>query len=145
MEYANDIAQKRQFNKVPIQTPFVLGAIIDLGNCLNLVEADSLNILSDAYTGLKKMMDFAGKEMPKNVGANRQLDCEVFKYVHFANNDSNRPPYDSIRCAFSEGQSIYPGTDITTRLHVQICVINPDCIKGYFLPRPVTMFNPKLA
>lgn len=145
LEYAHDIVQKKQFNKVPIQTPFVLGAIIDLGNCLNLVEADSLNILRDAYMGLKEAMDLAGKEMPVNNGANRQLDCEVFRYVHYVNNETNRLPYDSIRCAFSEGQSVYPGTDITTRLHVQICVINPDCIKGYFLPRPVDMFNPQLS
>jgi hypothetical protein len=144
MEYANESAQKKQFNKVPIKQPCVLGAIIDLGKCLNLVEAESLDILRDAYMGLKEAMDLAGREMPRNVGANRQLDCEVFRYVHYANNDGKRPPYDTIRCAFSEGQAVYPGTDITTRLHVQICVLNPDCIKGYFLPRPVEMFNPQL-
>jgi hypothetical protein len=54
LEYANENSQNKQFNKIPIKNPFVIGAIIDLGNCLNLVEAESLNILSAAYNGLKE-------------------------------------------------------------------------------------------
>jgi hypothetical protein len=82
--------------------------------------------------------------MLKNSGSNRALDCEVFKFIHQANKTLGKPMYDTIRCAFSEGTSVYPGTEITTRLHVQICVLNQDCIKGYFLPRPVNAFNPNL-
>jgi hypothetical protein len=144
MDYASESAQRKQFNKVPIKTPFIIGAIIDLGNCLNLLEAESLKVLRGAYASLKEMLHFTGKEMPVNQGPNRQLDCEVFKYVHHVNKTSGRPTYDTIRCAFSEGQSVYPGTDITARLHVQICVLNTECIKGYFLPRPIGAFNPHL-
>ena len=53
IEYAIEVAQGEQFNKVKIKTPFVLGAIIQLGNCLNLVESHSLSILDAAYKGLK--------------------------------------------------------------------------------------------
>ena len=44
LEYAVESAERKQFNKKPISTPFVLGAIIDLGNCLDLVESSSLAI-----------------------------------------------------------------------------------------------------
>lgn len=37
LEYAKESAERKQFNKVPVNVPFVLGAIPDLGNCLNLV------------------------------------------------------------------------------------------------------------
>jgi hypothetical protein len=37
LEYAIDSAEGRQKNKVAIKTPFVIGAIIELGNCLNLL------------------------------------------------------------------------------------------------------------
>jgi len=37
LEYAIECANRKQFNKVPIKTPFVLGAHIELGNCLNLI------------------------------------------------------------------------------------------------------------
>jgi hypothetical protein len=33
--YAMESAQRKQFNKIRIKSPFVIGAIIDLGNCLN--------------------------------------------------------------------------------------------------------------
>jgi|SRR5688572_22469570 len=49
LEYAIESSQRLQFNKIPIKTPFVLGAIIELQNCLNLVESQSLKILSGAY------------------------------------------------------------------------------------------------
>ena len=39
---------------------------------------------------------------------------------------------------------LIPGAAITSRLHVQVCVLNPECIKGYFLPRPIEKFNPYL-
>lgn len=143
-QYAEESAAKTQFNKVPIKTPFVLGAHIDLGNCLNLVENYSLKILSEAYTGLQKLMEEAGEEMPVNKGNNKALDCAVIQYIHQSNKELGKPMYDTIRCAFQEGDEAYPGATISSRLHLQICVINPECIRGYFLPRPLEKFNPHL-
>jgi hypothetical protein len=144
LEYAEESAEKKQFNKIPIVTPFVLGAIIELGNCLNLVEAESLQILRTAYNGLKKVTDEADATMPKNKGDNRALDCAVIKYIHYSNKLADKKPFDTIRCAFPEGAEAYPGSKISSRLHIQICVLNPECIKGYFLPRPIKKFNPHL-
>jgi hypothetical protein len=144
IEYAIEVAQGEQFNKVKIKTPFVLGAIIQLGNCLNLVESHSLSILDAAYKGLKKLYEEAGKELPVNDGNNRKLDCAVIRYVHESAKLAGEPPYDTIRSSFDEGSKIYPGASFTSRHHIQVCVINPDLIKGYFLPQPVDEFNPYL-
>lgn len=62
LEYAEESAGGSQYNKVRIETPFVLGAIIELGNCLNLVEATSLSILTEAYKGLKKIYQGRSKD-----------------------------------------------------------------------------------
>lgn len=145
LEYAQESAAKKQYNKIPIKVPFVLGAIIDLGNCLNLVESDSIDILKEAYTGLKELKDLLGDEMPVNKGDNRALDCAVFQYLHQVRNATHKPPFDTIRCAFSEGGEAYPGSNISSRLHIQICVLNPSFIQGYFLPRPVEKYNPNLS
>lgn len=144
LEYAEESAAKKQFNKIPINTPFVLGAIIELGHCLNLVETQSLQILRSAYDGLRLLKEIAGEKMPVNKGDNRALDCAVIKYIHQSNKIADIKPYDTIRCAFPEGDEAYPGSQISSRLHIQICVINPDCIKGYFLPLPYDKFNPYL-
>ena len=144
LQYANENATGKQKNKIPAKTPFVIGTIISLGNCLNLVESTSLAILSAAYEGLKSVMDALGERMPVNTEKNRALDCAVIQYIHQANMDEGKPAFDTIRCAFPEGEEAYPGAMITSRLHIQLCVCNPDCIKGYFLPRPLKKYNPNL-
>ena len=87
-------------------------------------------------------MSESGDEMPVNKGANRVLDCAVIQYVHESNKRKSDESYDTVRSAFQEGGPIYPGSNFTERLHIQICVINTDLIKGYFLPRPIAEFNP---
>jgi hypothetical protein len=127
------------------KVPFVLGTTIHLGNCLNLMEPQSLSILEEAYNGLVKVYEATGKVMPINDGPKRFLDCAVLKYVHQSRIDQKKKPYDTIRSAFQEGKEIYPTAPFTTQLHIQICVINPDMIKGYFLPRPIEEYNPYLS
>ena len=144
LEYAIGCATKTQFNKVPIKTPFVLGAIIELGNCLNLIEPESLSVLKEAYKGLEKICKEAGVPLPKNKGANRALDAAVFKHLHRSRAENELPNFDSIRCAFIEGEPIYPTANFTSRLHIELCIINPEQIKGYFIPHPLDKFNPYL-
>ncbi|MBS1663599.1 MAG: hypothetical protein JST68_21330 [Bacteroidetes bacterium] len=108
--YANESAEGKQKNKTRIVTPFVLGAVIELGHCLNLVEHDSLETVKHAYNKLSELYLKAGRDMP----------------------------------AFLEGGPIYTGASFTDRLHIELCVINKELIKGYFLPRPIPQFNPNL-
>lgn len=144
LEYAIEVAAGRQKNKIQIKTPFVIGAIIELGHCLNLVEPKSINIVKEAHESLEKVMKESGHEMPKNKGAIRKLDCAVIKYVHQSNKEQGLQEYDTIRSPFLEGQPIYPDSNFYERLHIEICVLNPSLIKGYFLPLPVAEFNPYL-
>jgi hypothetical protein len=144
LEYAVGCATGDQKNKIPITTPFVIGAIIELGNCLNLLEPASINIVKDAHESLLQLTEKSGEKLPLNKGANRKLDCAVIKYVHETNKRLSIPAYDTIRSAFLEGEPIYPGSNFTNRLHIEICVLKPELIKGYFLPRPIEEFNPYL-
>ena len=144
LEYAIDSSLSKQFNKVRIKTPYVLGAIIEPGNCLNLMEPESLSIVSEAYSALKEISNHSGIQMPNNKGDNRKLDCAIFKYIHQSRIDNKQEPIDTIRCAFSEGQLLYPNASFTSKGHIQVCVLNVNCIKGYFLPRPVQTYNPNL-
>jgi len=80
--------------------------------------------------------------MPENLvakGTNellrRNLDCAVIEEVHTFNKGSCRPAYDSVRGMFIEGKPIYKGAGIYDKSHIQICVREKNCIKGYFHPR----------
>ncbi len=144
LEYAIKCAKGEQVFNGEINTPFVIGAIIELGNCLNLVEPTSLQIVKEAFYGLEKTFRESGKKMPRNQGANRQLDCAVIRYLHEARRINGYDVYDTIRSPFHEGGSLYNGSNFTSHLHIEISVLNPEFIKGYFLPRPLLEYNPYL-
>jgi hypothetical protein len=144
LSYAEEAVRKRQKFAGKIETPFVIGAIIDLGKCLNLIEPRSINVVKEAYDELLLAARTEGNQLPVNKGPNRQLDCAVIKILHASYRKKNIPPYDTIRSPFHEGGPIYSGANFTDRLHIELCILNPHCIKGYFLPRPVQLFNPYL-
>ena len=87
------------------ENPSVIGAVIDLGLCLNLSDYGCTQALSKAYDLLKYESENAEIELPQNRGI------------------------------FVEGNAIYPNSGIFAKTHIQICVRNPNCIKGYFTPK----------
>lgn len=144
LDYAEKCQRKEQKFNGNIQVPFIIGAIIELGNCLNLVEPNSLQIVKAAYDQLYQTHEQAEKAMPRNNGANRKLDCAVIQSIHASNKAQELPPYDTVRSPFHEDEPIYETSNFTHGLHIEICVINEDMIKGYFLPRPLEAYNPYL-
>lgn len=118
--------------------PAVLGAIIDLGNCLNTSQVVCGELLTEAFAELTQSFEEYGIALPKNRGrgwANRQLDCAVFEHLHELRARKNQQSYDTVVGYFPEGGSIYPGAAVRQFDHVQICVRNEAKILGYFLPR----------
>jgi hypothetical protein len=126
-----------------VETPFVIGAIIDLGNCLDLSDAGSLTIIRKGYEEFKATTESAGAKLPVNESAHdkdtdlvkRNLDCAVVNFVHALRDRSKLQPFDTVRGIFTEGGELFPGAKIQAKTHVQVCVRNPTrSIKGYFRP-----------
>ena len=102
-----------------------------------------MQVLKNGYDLLKEESRIFNTELPvnRNIGKNtdlliRELDCAVIERIHLYNHmvDGN-DEYDSVRGAFIEGKPVYPGSGFRDRTHIQICVRNPNCIKGYFAPK----------
>ena len=142
--WAEFLATGRRKSARPISRPFVLGAIIDLGNCLDLTEAASLELVHESHTRMTELFEVVGRPLPVNEPAGnadadlllRYLDCAVINYVHAVREEENLAPYDSVRGAFFEGRPLYPGAGISAKTHLQICVRHPRQIRGYFRPLP---------
>lgn len=66
----------------------------------------------------------------------RDLDCAVIQQIHDYNRSMGKTMYDSVRGVFPEGGEVYPGSGFVDKTHIQICIVNPNCIKGYFNPLP---------
>jgi len=62
--------------------------------------------------------------------------------THKFNQEANKRAYDSVRGVFWEGKPLYPNAGFAEKNHIQICVCNPNCIKGYFLPRGINVDYP---
>lgn len=113
---------------------FVIGAVMDLGYCLNLTDYGSSQILKSGYEILCEDYKNTRKELSKNRGKRgndvllRDLDCAVVQRVHQLNKELNKSAYDSVRGVFTEGYSVYDGSGFMEKTHIQICVVNPNCI-----------------
>jgi hypothetical protein len=134
------IDSKRKYSK--IKKPVVLGAILELGNCLDLLDQKGIDIVKAAYQEFKEVMKKMGAPLPQNttLGNNdfdfkaRELDCAVIRYASRLAQEEGCP-FDSVRSAFIEGMPLYEGAMFHEENHIQLAIINPDCIKGIFLPR----------
>jgi len=135
---AQEWAEERHARGV-IEEPFVLGAVIDLRHCLDLFDREAMRLVAAAHVTAVASMQLAGEAVPVNSGktpdqANRKLDCLMLNSLHQFRAGSRQTPFDSVRGPFLEGEPIYAGAGFRSQSHIQICVCNPDCIKGYFRP-----------
>lgn len=114
----------------------VIGALIQLGACYDLLDGQMAAELVDTYSRMKERWLAEGKELPKNRGPDkkmRELDCAVINQ-HMDLLKSVNVSFDTVRGAFLEGPAAFPGTTISAQTHIQIAVRNVDCILGIFRP-----------
>ena len=120
--------------------PDVVGAVIELGNCLDLLSAGGIEAVKLAFESLRESLSCAGEPMPRNHGGKdrlrRALDCAVIEHLHQIRRDGGLAGYDTVRGMFREGPPIYPDAGFFAQSHIQICVRTPDCIKAVFRVPP---------
>ncbi len=114
----------------------VVGAVIQLGSCFDLLDEDITKLLTETFELFRESFEAAEQPLPTNRGKEkklRDLDCAVI-------NDAidrlagEGMVYDTVRGAFLEGDPVFPGTTISAETHIQIAVRNVDCILGVFRP-----------
>lgn len=119
----------------------VIGAFIDLGYCLDLTDYKNTEILREGYRMLKELCLNSGMELPQNKKGKskdvllRNLDCAVIQQIHEYNKSEGIRSYDSVRGIFLEGEPVYEGSEFMEKTHTQVSILNPNCIKGFFVPR----------
>jgi len=121
-----------------IKIPAVVGAVIDLGRCLDFTTLAGIELAEIAYKSLVDVAKTAGLSLPKNGKdrLRRNLDCAVVRRLHTVLQEMGEVPVDSVRRVFTEGDPIYPDAGFDRETHIQIAVCNPDCIKGVFRVPP---------
>lgn len=136
--------KKRLPNK--IQTPAVIGAYINLGQCFDLLDTGNTSLLQQMYPLFCRFILESGKPLPKNVPVPgtqesdtvlRKLDCAVVNWSLDELAKAGRN-YQTVRGVFVEGKPAYPEGGIMLKSHIQIAVRDQRCIIGCFRPNPST-------
>ena len=141
LHFAQELKKRQQNGKEPIIEPAVLGAVIDLGYCLDLLDKEYIDMVGQSFSMVRDSYAALNVPLPKNTGLGtsrdlliRKLDCSVIAHVHFQARRKARP-FDSIKGVFIEGEPLYPTAGFHEKSHIQLCICNPNCIKGFFVPR----------
>lgn len=143
-----------------LNTPSAVGVLYQLEYCLDFTDTEFITIISTYFELMKNDLQFAGKHLPKNKDLPkdehhdliiRELDCAVIEYLHqkiaeqisldvSENGYSEYKHFDTVRGIFTEGGPAFEGAGIQAKNHIQICIRNLNCIKGFFIPRKLVKF-----
>jgi hypothetical protein len=136
LEFAFQLQTRRHGTSSEIKQPYVIGAILDLGFCLDLMSSTGMRAVQQSYRELSDAFATATKGLPANERGEdlvfRRLDCAVINYMHAIRQRTGATPFDTVRGLFVEGGPAYPGAGFRAKTHTQICVRNAACIKGTF-------------
>lgn len=135
---AHDWAQ--QWPRLQGKSFAVVGAILQLGNCLDLLDTDHT----------RRLAEFAGRYVavggvvPANSGPKRLGDCFLVNEYCERMTEAGTP-FDTVRGLFQEGARLVAGSEIRLENHIQIVARRPEAIIGLFRPRNYTLWSPAVA
>jgi hypothetical protein len=117
-----------------IRRPYVVGAVISLGFCLDLTTSAAVVQMREAHEMLRNLTTAGEFELPQNPSTPllRPLDRAVIEALHRIRNERGQIPIDTVKGIFIEGEPIYEGSGFHEKTHIQIAVCNPECIRGVF-------------
>jgi hypothetical protein len=126
-----------------IKEPSVLGAKINLGECLDLLDTANTRLLGKEYLKFRRFVRQRGARMPHNRDAPgtrrgdkvlRFRDCAVIDFTVASLAALEGVKYQTIRGIFAEGLPAFPGGKIALKSHIQIAVRDPACVLEFFRP-----------
>jgi hypothetical protein len=137
-DFAKEVAVRPHPSQQKIKTPAAVGAIINLGLCLNLLDSQCIDMVREAHDDLLASLSATHQKMPQNtLGPDlikRNLDCAVIEALHLQRRNAKYPPFKTVRAAFFEGGRLYENAGFAAKNHIQVAVRDHRCIVGYFRP-----------
>ena len=150
LQWANDKKKRGEINK-----PAVIGALLQPGYCCDFTETKYIQVLRNYYDIVAERYRMVERKLPENKDLPhdrhkdkilRELDCAIIEFMHIRILERRQADvsekgftgeklFDSTRGVFTEGGPAFDGAGLFAKTHIQICIRNLNCIKGFFLPR----------
>jgi hypothetical protein len=112
------------------KSPAVVGAILHLGNCYDLMDT---TFTDDLAKGALVFHEAVPQPAPRNRGKARYRDAAVIDWW-LDQLAARGTVYQTVRRGFDEGDLVHPEMSITREAHIQIAIRDPACIIGVFAP-----------
>lgn len=110
----------------------VLGAEIDLSDCLDLLAVHWRRLVAVAHKDYVRQLAISGAKPPRQTAGAHRLDRKVINYAaEVLARDGVL--VRSVRAAFEEGPAIYEGSALRTHSHVQIAVREISAIRRIWM------------
>lgn len=122
----------------------VLGAMIRLGRCFDLLEPANARLLERLHRQYGTAAEEAGELPRRNANAKKYLDCATMQYACQVFEDEDRP-LDTIRAVFvpsGRKERLWERSGLFHNAHIQLCVRNVDCVLGAWLVPEPTAYYP---
>jgi hypothetical protein len=118
--------------------PAVVGAMIRLGNCLDLLDPENVRWLKSVHDDMIEKSRRAGIPVPKNVRDKRNLDCAILNWVYSLSDDTAMP-VETCRGVYvptDKAKRVWRGSWIYEEAHIQVCVRSQENILALWHVRP---------
>lgn len=120
------------------EAPAVVGAMIRLGSCLDLLDPVNVRFLRGVYEDMILKWGEGDEPPPKNVKSKRSLDCAVLNWV-YERSDRAGTPIETSRGVYVPTNSVnrvWRGSWIYEQAHIQVCVRKQENILALWHVRP---------
>src|SRR5438445_6915705 len=123
--------EQAKLSRAKIKEPSVLGAKINLGECLDLLDTANTRLLGRDYLKFRSFVRHKNARMPINrdVPASRRgdkvlrfRDRAVIDFTVTSLAELEGVKYQTVRAIFVEGLPAFPGGKIALKSHIQIAV-----------------------
>lgn len=107
----------------------VVGAMIRLGRCLDLLDPGNFATVREAHAKLEATLAALGKALPANMNKHKFLDCAIFNDLFGAFEDAGRR-FETCRAVFvPQGKRgivrLWPRSGIFESGHIQVSIREP--------------------
>lgn len=121
----------------------VIGAMIRLGACLDLLDPDNSKRVVTIHKQMLKAFEESGETAPRNRNADKYLDCATLQYAYTAL-EAEGEPIDTCRAVYvptSGKERLWQRSWLYHQTHIQLCVRSVECILGCWLVKPKEIEN----
>lgn len=110
----------------------VVGALVRLGKCVDLLDPSNADLLVRAHDDLRATMHAARKPLPSDANNHKYLDCAVFNWL-YARLEQAGYRAESCRAVFvplisGKMPRLWTRSGVFRGAHIQLCVREPENI-----------------